>query len=260
MMLGCAPVLSAADQGACFSRLVAAIDIGHSRASPGANDVFGRHELDYNFELAVRTEDQLKRAGIGHVVVVNRNLDMTFLPERPEKAFCSGADIFISIHHDSVDEKLKTVVEDRGQQLRYNDRVEGYTVYFSSQNAYALLSKSLSLNLAETLLAAGVVPATAYRDIIADGLRQPVDSELNVFDFPKLKVSQASPIPAILIEAGFMSNRNDIKRLRDSEYQSRIAHGIVQGIKATCMKHPEIAGLNKAITGREGRCGRGRAD
>jgi hypothetical protein len=33
MMLGCAPVLSAADQGACFSRLVAAIDIGHSRAS-----------------------------------------------------------------------------------------------------------------------------------------------------------------------------------------------------------------------------------
>ena len=254
-LLGSAFNQSLADTNACFARLAAAIDIGHSRSSPGAKDVFGRDELDYNYELAVRIEGELIKAGIGRVVVVNRGLDTTSLPERPQKAFCSGADLFISVHHDNVDDNLKVSIEEQGRHLRYNDRIEGYTVYYSSQNAYADLSRALSLSVAEALLKEGVVPATPYQDIISDDLRKAVSPKLNVFDFSKLKVSQASPIPAILLEAGFISNKTDITRLRNPEYQTRIARGVIQGVRAICEKHPELAGLNKAVKARGGACG-----
>jgi N-acetylmuramoyl-L-alanine amidase len=240
----------------CFTQLVAAIDIGHSRLSPGAKDVLGRDELDYNVELAAMIEDQLVRSGIGRVVVVNRKLDMATLPERPQRAFCAGADLFISVHHDNVVDSLKTsVVDEQGRTLRSNDRVEGYTVYFSSQNRYADLSSALGLSVAEALQDNGVVPATPFRDIIADDLRRPVSADLNVFDYQRLKVSQASPIPAILLEAGFLSSRTDMRRLQSAEYLLRIARGVVEGLKAACVKHPRLAGLNK--TAGDGRAGCG---
>jgi N-acetylmuramoyl-L-alanine amidase len=248
---------SAADEvGRCITQLVAAIDIGHSRISPGAKDVLGRDELDYNVELATTIEDQLARSGIGRVVVINRNLDMPTLPERPQRAFCAGADLFISVHHDNVVDSLKmSVVDEQGRKLRFNDRVEGYTVYFSSQNRYADLSRALGLSVAEALRASGAVPATPYRDVIADDLRRPASDDLSLFDYQRLKVAQTSPIPAILIEAGFLSNRNDMRRLQSAEYRLRIARGVVEGLKAMCARQPELAGLNTAAGDRRLRCG-----
>jgi N-acetylmuramoyl-L-alanine amidase len=260
VVLACTPARAAdeaADEaGRCFTQLVAAIDIGHSRSSPGAKDVLGRLELDYNVELAAAIEDQLVRSGIGRVVVINRHLDVATLGERPQGAFCAGADLFISVHHDDVVERLKTVVvEEGGRKLRSNDRVEGYTVYFSSQNRYADLSSRLGLSVAEALRANGVVPATPYQDVIADSLRKPVSADLNVFDYQRLKVSQTSPIPAILIEAGFLSSRTDMRRLRSAEYRLRIARGVVEGLKAMCAKRPGVAGLNKTAGDRRLGCG-----
>jgi len=248
--------MAIADAGTCFAQLVAAIDIGHSRSRPGAKDVLGRNELDYNVELAATIEEQLVRSGIRRVVLINRNLDMASLPERPQRAFCAGADLFISVHHDNVDDSLKeSAVGENGRRLRYNDRIEGYTVYFSSQNRYADLSRLLGLSVAEALRASGAVPATPHRDVIADDLRRPVSTDLNVFDYQRLKVSQASPIPAILLEAGFISSRNDIRRLRSAEYRLRIARGVIEGLKAMCAKHPGIAGLNRTAGDRRLRCG-----
>lgn len=256
LALGCSPARAADDAGTCFTQLVAAIDIGHTRSSPGAKDVFGRDELDYNVELAATITGQLERSGIGRVVPINRNLDMASLSERPQRAFCAGADLFISVHHDHVVDSLKTsVVDERGRKLRSNDRIEGYTVYFSSQNRYADLSRLLGLSVAEALRASGAVPATPFQDVIADDLRKPASVDLNVFDYRKLKVSQTSPIPSVLIEAGFLSNRNDVRRLRSAEYQLQIARGVVEGLKAMCAKHPGIAGLNRAAGDRRLSCG-----
>jgi len=242
---------NAADKSACFGSLIAAIDIGHTRVNPGAKDVFGRAELDYNYELVARIEGQLARSGIGSVIVINRSLDVASLPERPQIAYCSGADVFVSIHHDNVDGKLKDELANEGQTIRFNDRIEGYTVYFSSRNARAELSRDLGLSIAEGLLAQGVLPATPFQATISDELRRPVSAELNVFDFPKLKVSLTSPIPAVLVEAGFISSRSDMRRLRSFEYQSRIAQGIVQGLKAMCTRHPGLAGLAGAQKDRQ---------
>ena len=67
---------------------------------------------------------------------------------------------------------------------------------------------------------------------------------LNVFDFPKLQISLTARIPAILLEAGFLSNRRDVQKLKNPEYQVQIANGIVQGLKAVCSKQPNLATLN----------------
>jgi N-acetylmuramoyl-L-alanine amidase len=102
-----------------------------------------------------------------------------------------------------------------------------------------------------------VVPATPHRDVIADDLRRPVGRDLSVFDFQRLKVSQTSPVPAVLLEAGFISNRNDIRRLRTAEYRQRIARGVAQGLKSMCATRPDLAGLNRTAGDRRLRCGDG---
>ena len=128
--------ISSSDSNPCFKNLVAAIDIGHTQSSPGTKDVFCRTELEYNHELALIIAKTLREAGIGRAITINQNLDLGSLSERPRKAYCLGADLFISIHHDDVDEQLKESFEIDGRVIKFNDLVEGYTVYFSSHNAY----------------------------------------------------------------------------------------------------------------------------
>src|SRR5262245_62980268 len=56
---------NATERNSCFANLAVAIDIGHTRASPGSKDVFGRAELEYNSELVDKIQSQLARSGIG---------------------------------------------------------------------------------------------------------------------------------------------------------------------------------------------------
>ena len=41
-------------------------------------------------------------------------------------------------------------------------------------------------------------------------------------------------IPSVLVECGFLSNREEERMLLDESYQSRIAHGVVQGVVDFC--------------------------
>lgn len=235
----------ASEGDVCFQKLSVAIDIGHYRASPGTKDVFGREELIYNSILAESIYNKFIQSGVGRAFIINKQLDIEILRERPLRAFCQKADIFISIHHDNVDKNLKEEKEVSGKIVQFNDDVEGYTVYFSSDNRLSDISKLVALSIAQSLLDQGVVTAKNHQNVIADQLRRPISQKLNVLDYRKLQVSSTAPIPAVLLEAGFLSNRHDIVRLQAPAYRGKIARAIVDGLRAACIKHPQLAGINK---------------
>ena len=54
-------------------------------------------------------------------------------------------------------------------------------------------------------------------------------------------VLKAPDIPSILIETAFISNPDEEKKLRDPDYQDKLAEAIADGIRAYFNKNPALA-------------------
>ena len=54
-------------------------------------------------------------------------------------------------------------------------------------------------------------------------------------------VLKAADIPSVLIETVFISNPEEEQRLRDADYQERLADGVMQGIKKYFAANPPLA-------------------
>jgi N-acetylmuramoyl-L-alanine amidase len=229
--------LAADSKEDCLGNLVPAIDIGHHMSGPGTRDVFGRPELLYNSELAENVAASLTELGFRRLVMINRSLDVTNLRSRPQKALCEGAGVFISIHHDDVNRSKKTSSQIDGREISFNDEIGGYTIYLSSKNSAYNTSFKVAQSISGHLITLGVSSAVEHRAYLADGRRRLLDSELNIWDYRELAVLKYSSIPAILIEAGFLSNRQDVARLRDESFRRKISDAIAHGVLSSCMSN-----------------------
>jgi N-acetylmuramoyl-L-alanine amidase len=231
----------------CLENFVAAVDIGHHSLAPGTRDVFGRAELLYNAELATQLAQSLSELGFRRIVIINRNMNLPDLRSRPHEALCKGADVFISLHHDNVDASKKTHLTVEGKEIWFNDDIGGYTIYFSTKNREYGVSLELARSISRKLMTLSIPSAAEHREYIADLQRHLVDRDLNVWDFEELAVCKYSSIPAILIEAGFLSNRQDIARLQDASFRKKFADGVARGILAACTSYTNIGGLKAQI-------------
>jgi N-acetylmuramoyl-L-alanine amidase len=173
------------------ARGLVAIDPGHGGHDPGAMSSGGTREKNINLEVALRIADLLQRNGVG-VVMTRQDDQFIELEERADIANRRNADLFVSIHSDSN--------PDRGRQ--------GFTVY---------VAKGAS---AATDRAAGAInQALAATGTESHGIHEAV-----------YKVLINTSGPAVLIELGYLSNYQDVLRLRDPAYQDRLAQAIAAGI------------------------------
>src|SRR4029077_14737378 len=112
------------------------IDVGHTATSPGADSARGVAEYEFNLKLADVIAQSLHKAGIDKTVrLVTSGTKMTSLFERAASANHLNADLFISIHHDSVPDNLKETWQYDGKKLSYSDRFSGYAIFVSNDNA-----------------------------------------------------------------------------------------------------------------------------
>ena len=83
------------------------IDVGHSAEVPGARSARGVPEFVFNLKLAERLEQQLLTAGFPRsVLLITKGPARKGLQERVKRANALGADLLLSIHHDSVPAKF----------------------------------------------------------------------------------------------------------------------------------------------------------
>lgn len=54
----------------------------------------------------------------------------------------------------------------------------------------------------------------------------------NTHRFAGFAVLKAPDVPSVLVELGFLSNRNDEKALRDKKYRSQLAKGMVRAVSS----------------------------
>jgi N-acetylmuramoyl-L-alanine amidase len=217
--------------------LVIAIDAGHGGEDPGAIGKNGTREKDV--VLAIARELALKiNAEPGMKAVLTRNGDY-FVPlrDRMRRARAQKADLFVSIHADSIRDR----------------RIDGSSVYILSQrgatdeasrwlaereNASDLIG-GVSLDDKDDVLASVLLDLSQSASLSASQTAaERVLRQLNrVGEVRKPQVQQArfmvlkSPdIASMLVETAYISNPQEELRLRAHSHQAKLAAAIHQGV------------------------------
>jgi N-acetylmuramoyl-L-alanine amidase len=213
------------------------LDPGHGGIDPGAERQ-GLREKDLMLTFALELRDTLLRSG-GFAVSLTRESDyFVSLERRIALAHRAGADVFISLHADSLSE---------GQ-------AHGATVHVLAREASDIASAKLAERQDRSDLLAGVDLSTTddrVTGILLDLARQetqPRSDELAgalvegmvqtggpMNTRPRrsagFSVLKAADIPSVLVEIGFMSSPRDLKNLQDAAWRAKMARGIRNGLQ-----------------------------
>ncbi len=217
------------------------IDAGHGGKDPGAIGPGGTKEKDIVLPIALALRDQLRERSDITVYMTRTTDTFVELRDRTQLAVDKDADLFISIHANSI-----------GGGKRKRDQVKGYKVFFLSQakneedrrvamlensvvqfekrprgnnflqnllldltaNEYLLESQDLSIMIAESF---------------AESLKSIRKIHTGVGQGP-FWVLYGATMPAVLVETGFISNSREEKLLTEKKTQQRLAEAICTAI------------------------------
>jgi len=192
-----------------------AIDIGHYPEEPGVISASGRPELEFNRELAAEVRRSLEAAGF-EVRMIDTH---PHLGQRTRQA--RGANLFLSIHHDSV----------RQRYLPEAQRFAGFSLFISRFNPQPQKSLACASAIGAELRAAGFTASRYHADPVLGENRPFADEANGVHFYDNLAVGRSAAMPSVLVEAGVIVNREEESRMKDPAVQRRLAEAIARGVK-----------------------------
>ena len=209
------------------------VDPGHGGRDPGAIGRRGIQEKDVNLRLGRKLAAQLERRGFR--VVMTRDSDRTLdLEERTAIAESANGDLFISLHANASPRRAT-----RGIEIFYLDKdVERHSLEVAARENGIERAEvdSLQHTLARLRVSEASVHSGALARIVHDEIVPGVARRYR--GMPDLGVKKGpfyvlflSSMPAILVEAGFLTNREDIKLLRNDGYLDEMAKQIAEGLE-----------------------------
>ena len=213
---------------------VVAVDIGHTLAAPGASSARGRWEFEFNRDLAAQLVIALRERGLT-VRLINAEGDIGSLRARPAQAAAEGAELLISVHHDSVSAHELQQWTWQGETQEYNDDYAGHSLFVSRENPALGMSLLCARVIGARLQRMDFVPThkNARRRAYADATHA-------VHYYDGLAVLRHATMPALLFEAGVIRNRDEELLLRDPQRQARMADGIATAL-AACLRNGQPA-------------------
>lgn len=195
-----------------------AVDTGHTPQRPGATGASGRMEYQYNLDLSSALTTELLAMGDR---VTRISADGTEIALWRRARVASDADLFLSIHHDS----MRQVFHDAGRQREF----AGFSVFVSRKNPRYEDSLRCAKAIGAQLAAAGEKPSLYHADPILGENRPLLDRQAGVHQFDGLAVLKTATMPAVLIEAGVIVNPDEEKRLGNPATITRLARAIARG-------------------------------
>ncbi|WP_225999148.1 N-acetylmuramoyl-L-alanine amidase family protein [Paenibacillus sp. BJ-4] len=175
-------------------RRIVVIDPGHGGKDPGAASATGRREKEFTLAVALKVQQLLQNDPAIQVIMTRNGDTYPTLDERPQLANDQQANVFVSIHGNSM-------------PASNNGKANGSETYYARQE---------SLNLATTMHK-HLIAATGFKD--------------NGIKVANHVVTRKSQMPAVLLECGYLSNPSDEAAMFTEEKQGMIAQGIVDGLK-----------------------------
>jgi N-acetylmuramoyl-L-alanine amidase len=210
-----------------------ALDVGHYREKPGAISARGRPEFEFNLDLAREIESALQARG--HTTrIIGAEGAMKSLWRRARAA--KGADLLVSVHHDSTREKYQATWIYEGAAQRYSDRFAGFSLFVSRENPAWRKGLNCASAIGAALARAGFTPSLYHADPVLGENRPFADKANGAHYFDHLAVLRRAAMPALLFEAGVIVNRDEEMRMRNGAVRERIAAGVALGIDA-CLRN-----------------------
>lgn len=195
------------------------LDPGHGSSDRGAY-YGGIAERDINLQVSNKVAVHLKNAGYN--VIMSRDSkensyssnSRTDLFSRAEKANELGVDIFVSVHHNA---------------MPWNSGVAGIeTYYYGVEASYPPLPGNKDSHNDPARIASS--------RILANSIHKELINSTNAKDRGVRQgayvVVRETKMPAVLLELGYMSNSNELKKLTSDSYQDTLANSIFKGINA----------------------------
>lgn len=212
------------------------LDAGHGGQDPGAMGKDGTKEKNLVLKFTHELKDKLEASGKYKVVLTRAGDYYIPLRERVAYARKHSADIFMSIHADSA-----------------SSAARGLSVYTLSENASDDEAAALAAKENRSDIIAGVdlgehdkdvaniLISLAQREtnnqsaILADTLvtslqNQGIGLLTRPHRFAGFAVLKAPDVPSVLIEIGFISNRDEEKALNKSSHRSKLASGLLKAL------------------------------
>jgi N-acetylmuramoyl-L-alanine amidase len=225
--------------------VVVAVDAGHGGQDPGATGRGGTHEKNVVLAIA-RVLAQRINGEPGMRAILTRDRDeFLVLRDRIQRARAAKADMFISVHADSIANQDVSgasvyVLSERGasnetarwlaERENAADLMGGVSLDDKDNTlASVLLDLSQSANISASMTAAQRVLAAL------DGVGQVRKSQVQQAGFVVLK---SPDIPSMLVETAYISNAADELRLRNARQQANLADAIFAGIRSYFEQNP----------------------
>lgn len=213
------------------------IDAGHGGIDSGAEGINGTLEKNVTLAFARTLRDELEKNAALQIYLTRDSDVFLRLNERVQKARNFGADLFISIHADTINMSA----------------MRGATVYTISDRASDDLARALAEreNKADLLDGLPAEESPEVTDILIDLARREtlsfsvsfadhvissfILSDISVIKNPHryagFQVLKAPDIPSVLIEIGYLSNKGDEKLITDPVWRKKAASAIAAAVK-----------------------------
>jgi N-acetylmuramoyl-L-alanine amidase len=212
------------------------VDVGHTVDVPGALSARGMPEYAFNLQLARQIKETLVGAGFDKtVLLISAKAPPVGLFERASIANRLPADLFISIHHDSVPDNLIHTWQYEGQDQQYNDDYPGYALFISNDNADRAGSLQFGNFLGKALQARGLQFTPHYTlPLMGNRRRQLLDADAGVYRYDQLVVLRYTRMPALLLEAGSIVNRQEELELATPERRTLTSAAVAAAVEEFC--------------------------
>jgi len=226
------------------SKFRVVLDVGHTAVSEGATSARNVAEFVFNLRLAQRIEEQLKADGFPQTrLLVTEGKGRASLVKRVLAANELHADLFLSIHHDSVPDSMLENWEFEGKKSHFSDRFSGYSVFVSRNNPDFKTSLKFAELVGKEMKAQGLQYARQYTQAIMGRYQHPLlNKETGVYSYDQLVVLRSTRMPAVLLEAGSIINRDEELKMDLPERRDIISKAVATAVKEFCDPQPVFLG------------------
>ena len=238
--------------------VVVAVDAGHGGQDPGATGRGGTREKDVVLKIARALAERIDTEPGMRAILTRQTDQFLTLRERIGRARAAQADLFISVHADSIRNRAVSgasvyVLSERGatdEQSRWlaerenaADLMGGVTLTDKDSTlASVLMDLSQSANISASMSAAQRVLTALDR---VGEVRKP---QVQQAGFVVLK---SPDIPSMLVETAYISNPFEEKRLKSDTHQDKLASAIFTGLRGYFERNPppgtRFASLRRAV-------------
>lgn len=214
------------------------IDPGHGGKDPGTMWA-GLKERNIVLQIAKKVAQKLRTLGLNVLLTRHNNRYYVKLSSRTRLANRKKADIFVSIHANSImnkrriniakgvetyflmparDARAKRIAARENKNLLKGEDIATQRMFLNAvfTGPKIELSKRLAIDVQSSIMQALKSRYTGVKNGGAKGA--------------PYYVLVGAQMPAILIETGYLSNPTERSRLVDPKYQDTLANGIVEGI------------------------------